>query len=254
MREPQEALLELEATDSDLYQKNHIFEPEFHQKRYVDACETIRQQSGAFRVDDTKRIAVAPFRGVQPAYADDDTDPSTLRFEGMVSVDGRRILNDSGEENVCILKSAAIREGYIDTGLARSVTRRFYTAKKTKSGVKKDDVLVNSTGDGTIGRVAVYNFDFPALVDGHITVLRYKDTVTAWYVAAFLLSRHGQDQLYRYINGSSGQVELYPQDIGRVWVAPAKKVKMKEIEKSFRNAVEKYDAFFRELRQALDMI
>ncbi|QDP24300.1 hypothetical protein [Bradyrhizobium cosmicum] len=80
------------------------------------------------------------------------------------------------------------------------------------------DLLINSTGDGTIGRVAVYDEQFPAVVDGHITIVRLKNPKLAWYIAAYLLSTQGQRQIYRYINGSSGQVEIYPVDIARLWV------------------------------------
>src|SRR5262249_32719463 len=150
--------------------------------------------------------------------------------------DGSLLDSDNGARNVCALKSNCVRWGFIDLSLARSVTRDWATTKGKRAMIRPNDVLVNSTGDGTIGRVAVYDFDAPAIVDGHISIVRYNDPILAWYVAAFLLSDDGQKQLYRYINGSSGQVELYPQDIGRVWIADAASKVREQVAGEFRTA------------------
>jgi hypothetical protein len=89
------------------------------------------------------------------------------------------------------MKSAVVRLGFLDFGLARSVAREFYNARVARCSVKKNDLLINSTGDGTIGRVAIFDQDFPAVVDGHITIVRFKKPILAWYSAAYLLSEQG---------------------------------------------------------------
>lgn len=251
IRGMEETILNLEDAEGGLFEQNHILEPEYHQDVYVLPCVETAQLPGSFQVGDPELLLTPPFRGRQPFYADDESDPLSLKFEGMVTETGERLDDNDGKQNVCALKSACVRFGYIDTSLARSVPRDFYLQREETAGVKKNDVLVNSTGDGTIGRVAVYNYDFPAVADGHITILRYKDPIIAWYVAAYLLSDDGQKQLYRYINGSSGQVEIYPQDIARIWVRPEVPEKMKEIQLAYQAAIQKYDAFYQGLRSAL---
>jgi hypothetical protein len=183
-----------------------------------------------------------------------EEDPTSLEYEGMVRIDGSIMDDAEGTRNVCALKSNCIRWGYIDLALARSVARSWAESKGKRATVQRNDVLVNSTGDGTIGRVAVYDFDAPAVVDGHISIVRYKDENLAWYVAAFLLSPDGQRQLYRYINGSSGQVELYPQDIGRVWVPGSTEMKRKEIAGEFKRACSKHYDFYKDMRRALSLM
>ena len=246
--------LDLENAEKGFYSVNHIFEPEFHQEKYVNACEKTRELTGSFQLGDANHLCRAIGRGTQPEYADDETDPDSLLFDGMILSDGKRFVDPTHQINICALKSNCIRNGYIDTSLARSVTRTFYEKHITKAGVTKNDLLINSTGDGTIGRVAVYNYDFPAVVDGHITIVRFKDADLAWYAAAFLLTADGQNQLYRYINGSSGQVEIYPQDISRVWIAPATREKVNKIAKAFKNACEKHDEFYRDLTATLNVV
>jgi len=97
------------------------------------------------------------------------------------------------------------------------------TATETGSPIviEMGDVLVNGTGEGTIGRSAPYLHGQRALPDNHVTVLR-TGSVDPVYLAVFLNSPLGQWQIERHIKGSSGQVELYPSDIARImiWDAP----------------------------------
>lgn len=251
-----DTLLELPQPEGELEQWNHVFEPEFHQKPYVEACERASKMAGAFQLGSTGILEKYPFRGVQPSYADDDDDddPDSLEYEGMITKSGSILDSAKGKRNVCAMKSAVVRRGFLDFDLARSVSREFYVAKKARSSVQKNDLLINSTGDGTLGRVAVFDQNFPAVVDGHVTILRFKDSDIAWYTAAYLLSEQGQNQIYRYINGSSGQVEIYPQDIARLWIPPKPKAVMKSIANRLRDACSKHNTFFVDMKAALSML
>jgi type I restriction enzyme M protein len=88
--------------------------------------------------------------------------------------------------------------------------------------IHQGDVLMNGTGVGTIGRCAPYLHAEAAIPDNHVTVLRPKKGLDAVYLSVFLNSMAGQWQVEQRLRGSSGQIELYPNDIGqfRVWVAP----------------------------------
>jgi len=228
----------------------HIFEPEFHQDIYVSACERAAQSKDAFQLSDKSIVERYPNRGSQPLYADDDDDASSTIYQGMTRNDGTAV-SGSETSNICALKSISVRWGFVDFGVARSVSKDFYEKKKTKNATQFADVLINSTGDGTIGRVAVYNRAHPAVVDGHVTIVRFRNKELAWYAAAYLLSQEGQRQIYRYINGSSGQVEIYPQDIARIWIPKADDSKVNQIATQFQKAVSKYEEFQSELSMTL---
>jgi type I restriction enzyme S subunit len=94
------------------------------------------------------------------------------------------------------------------------------------------DVLLNGTGVGTIGRAAPYLHIQRALPDNHVTVLR-THKVDPVYLAVFLNSLLGRWQIERHIKGSSGQIELYPNDIARIviWDAP------NEVQQQARDAI-----------------
>lgn len=252
--DPCETFLSLKNAEQGLFPLNHIFEPEFHQDEYVLPSRTISAISGAYQLANCPHLISDIRRGTQPSYADVESEPDSLYWKGMTLPDGTEVPKNAKDANICAIKSISVRSGYIDLENARSVTNEFYESKKKRAGVKKNDVLVNSTGDGTIGRVAVFNYDFPAMVDGHVSILRFNDPDYAWFIAAFLLSNDGQKQIYRYINGSSGQVEIYPQDIGRIWIKPMNDKEITQIATKFRDACNKHDEFQRELKQSLSLV
>lgn len=250
LRSMKDALLMLNDEELGL-SENHILEPEFHQDKYVSACTDVAKLPGAYQLGKAPGLVAGPARGSQPSYADDENDPDSLEWEGMITADGSVLDDDGSKRNLCALKSNCIRRGFVDYSLARSVTCEFH-AKKKKAQVLPNDILINSTGDGTIGRVAVFNAKFPAIADGHISIVRFKDPDEAWYTAAFLLSDLGQRQLYRYINGSSGQVEIYPQDLARIWVKPPKSAAHKKaVADNMRTAADMHFDFYRKLQSAL---
>lgn len=74
--------------------------------------------------------------------------------------------------------------------------------------VRRGDVLITSTGEGTIGRVDLYPYEEPAIVDGHISICRLKPGIDLGYLVEFLRGEYGQIQMLRYVSGSTGQTEL----------------------------------------------
>lgn len=82
-----------------------------------------------------------------------------------------------------------------------------------KAIVRNGDLLITSTGEGTIGRIDTYHFEEAAIADGHITICRLKPGVNHQYVEEFLRSEFGQIQMLRHVIGSTGQTELLKNDI-----------------------------------------
>ncbi|MCS4039273.1 type I restriction enzyme S subunit [Salinibacter ruber] len=74
---------------------------------------------------------------------------------------------------------------------------------------KKDDIILNSTGQGTLGRAQVYPDEERRAVDSHVTILRTTDDLNPYFHRYFLESNLGQALLYSMcVNGSTGQIEL----------------------------------------------
>ncbi len=90
--------------------------------------------------------------------------------------------------------------------------------KQNKAFLHRNDILISSTGTGSTGRVDIYDEDAPAITDGHVTVVRLKPTIDPYYVLAYLRCEYGRRQLLRMERGTSGQIELYAEDIQELLV------------------------------------
>jgi len=85
--------------------------------------------------------------------------------------------------------------------------------------VKRHDVLIASTGTGTLGKVTVYDSKEPAIADGHITIIRVdRKKVYPRYLADYLRAGFGHDQIERLYTGSTGLIELTPQQVDSIVV------------------------------------
>ena len=76
------------------------------------------------------------------------------------------------------------------------------------------DILVNSTGTGTVGRTRLFHSDvlgdYPFVVpDSHVSVVRTFEEIESKFILAFLSSDYGQTYIEDNLAGSTNQKELY---------------------------------------------
>jgi type I restriction enzyme M protein len=83
----------------------------------------------------------------------------------------------------------------------------------------KGDVLIASTGTGTLGKACVYDSEWPAVPDGHVTVVRVDPKqVNPYYLADYLRVGGGAIQVERVYTGATGLIELQPEEVDRILV------------------------------------
>ncbi|MCE1198070.1 MAG: restriction endonuclease subunit S [Marinilabiliales bacterium] len=110
-------------------------------------------------------------------------------------------------EGVCVLNQKCIRG---KTVLYSESRRHDNTNKSADSKrIELHDILVNSTGVGTLGRVAIVKRlpeDY-VTVDSHVTIVRANsELVDKYFFEASLLEK--QTEIEKFALGSTGQVEL----------------------------------------------
>ena len=81
--------------------------------------------------------------------------------------------------------------------------------------LQKGDVIINSTGSGTLGRVGYFNVDLPQGIkgivpDSHVTTIR-SSVVNSNYLYSYLKNK--QSYLEKNGEGSTNQKELKPHTI-----------------------------------------
>ncbi|MDR2046337.1 MAG: N-6 DNA methylase [Clostridiales bacterium] len=119
-----------------------------------------------------------------------------------------------GNAPIQIIKSGQAR-GYCDFDF----TQRHFVSDDfiaDERNLRKGDLLINSTGVGTAGRVTLFDLDGDFVVDSHITIVRL-DTVKALpKYAMYALANIGFKTIESMANGQSGQIELPLETINNI--------------------------------------
>ena len=119
-------------------------------------------------------------RGIAPKYTDDSTQ--------------------------IVLNQKCIRDHYIDASFARRHAPKVINEKWLRYG----DLLINSTGEGTLGRAAqVWFVPENMTVDSHVTIVRPKNQLLLFYIGLWGISHEREIEALH--TGSTGQTEL-PRD------------------------------------------
>ena len=143
---------------------------------------------------------------------------------------------DDKNEGVIVINQKCIRDNCINLDLARLTNPNKKKIADNKY-LKLYDILVNSTGVGTLGRVAqVKKLDEKITVDSHVTIVRAKKEIHPVFLGYNLFMN---ERYIEYLGeGSTGQTEL-----SRIRLGEALKVKLPPIEeqKSIANILSTLD-------------
>ena len=105
-----------------------------------------------------------------------------------------------------VLNQKCIRDHCIDISLARVHTPKAITEKWLQYG----DLLINSTGEGTLGRAAQVWFEPENMtVDSHVTIVRPQTQLLRFYIGLWGITHESEIEALH--TGSTGQTEL-PRD------------------------------------------
>jgi type I restriction enzyme, S subunit len=122
----------------------------------------------------------------------------------------RGITPDYDDEAEClIVNQKCIRDSRINLMLARHQSKEVKPDRLLQFG----DVLVNSTGEGTLGRVAQVKMPINnCTVDTHVTIVRPKTGVALHYFGQAIME--WEPRFARMGKGATNQTELSPASIG----------------------------------------
>lgn len=142
-------------------------------------------------------------RGIAPKYDDDSTQ--------------------------IVLNQKCIRDHYIDISLGR----RHKSKSTNEKWLQYGDLLINSTGEGTLGRAAqVWFVPENMTVDSHITIVRPKNQQLIFYIGLWGLSHEREIEALH--TGSTGQTEL-----------PRERVKAMELRQSDNDTLARFNSIIK---------
>ena len=107
-----------------------------------------------------------------------------------------------------------LKEGGISLEQVRFIDPNTIDKWAEEYKLKTGDILINSTGTGTVGRTRLFNEsclgDYPFVVpDSHVSVVRIHDEILSEFIYAYISSNFVQQYFEENLAGSTNQKELY---------------------------------------------
>lgn len=139
------------------------------------------------------------------------------------------------ESNKIILNQKCIRWGKIDIQYAKTVDPTWLNSIEKEDLTHEGDILINSTGEGTIGRSAVVDNEHAGLLyDSHVLLLRLnKERIIPQYFEYVFNSSYVQEQIAKVKSArTTKQTELGVENLKRILLpVPPLNVQKKIVER-----------------------
>ena len=119
------------------------------------------------------------------------------------------------ETPIHVLNQRCVRDGWVSLNSARLMLPR--RREKKAAMAEFGDLLVNSTGQGTLGRVGRWSHQAPIYADSHMTIVK-ADPQRIYPILLPYLVFPLQSEIEQMAEGSTGQTELSPSNLGSLKV------------------------------------
>lgn len=153
--------------------------------------ELKREVPEGWEVGELSDLAISIIRGISPKYIEDN--------------------------GICVLNQKCIRDNSINYELSRRHDNKIKDA--SARFINYGDILVNSTGFGTLGRVAFVKWlqEESITVDSHVTIVRPNEKIINSEYLAYSV-QYKQTEIENMAEGSTGQTELSRVKLGSLKV------------------------------------
>ena len=107
-----------------------------------------------------------------------------------------------------------LKSGKLSLDAAKFLDERTLSKWRDEYKLRNNDILINSTGTGTVGRVGIFSEqilgNYPFIVpDSHISVVRAFSNIDSYYIYYLMCSSIIQQYIEDNLAGSTNQKELY---------------------------------------------
>lgn len=116
---------------------------------------------------------------------------------------------DKESNSYPIISQKCVQWDGVHLEFAKHLKEDFWKELPSYRFVTKGDLLLNSTGTGTVGRIIKVTESFDKIpVDSHVTIIRLNKNVCNSYILYFLMSPIIQNNLDDYLTGTTKQKEF----------------------------------------------
>lgn len=174
--------------------------------------------SGKVRIKDGKRFRETRFKEVK-GVGRIPWDWEVKELEQICNYVGRGKSPKYDEKSKYkVINQACIYwDGIKDINM-KNVTKEFYESLSEEKKVTKGDILINSTGTGTLGRVIYYDRDEDITYDSHVTKVSIKEGDSLYYSYYFSTDKFQGIMETFCVTGSTNQIELQKSELEKRYV------------------------------------
>jgi type I restriction enzyme M protein len=127
----------------------------------------------------------------------------------------RAVMDDDGEAYY-VHPNALKRQERIDSNDCHRITLGYYEKNKRRGGLRVSDVLINRSGEGTIGKAALFDLDDPCLFSDFTMRLRFNDAMNPQFACYFFRSIMFQAQVEREKRGMGNMTNIFPSQVAEL--------------------------------------
>lgn len=204
------------------------------------------------RVDFEKNISLSAKKKVKI-----ESKWEQVRLDNLTTLIKRGKSPSYGNSHIQIIKSGQAR-GYYEFDFSK----KYYASEDfvlDERKLEKGDLLLNSSGVGTAGRVTGFFLDGDFVVDSHISILRFDQSKILPKFVLNLFGAIGFKRLERLALGQSGQIEISYETIAsfKIPLPPLdiqKKIvsEIEALEKQEQKAVEEIHSYQNEIKEIIN--
>ncbi|MEI2635744.1 MAG: restriction endonuclease subunit S [Methylotenera sp.] len=154
--------------------------------------------------------------------------------------------NPDGE--IPVVKTGHLKNGYIEISNEEFVDDNFYVSS-TRSQIRKGDILIASTGKGSLGKIDLLDDEQNLVADGHVSIIRlngkkYNRLFFTYYFRSIL----GIFQIERDFTGATNQIELYADEIANFRIPDITLKEQQKIVDEIKTELDKQDLVRQSIR------
>jgi type I restriction-modification system, S subunit (fragment) len=129
---------------------------------------------------------------------------------------------------------------------------KFHIEDESLLFLKNKDVLINSTGTGTLGRMNIIQniIHEKFTIDSHVMLIRLKaeKTLPLYFINIFMNEKYQKDLLLKCVNGSTNQIELSKEKFSKFKI-PVPPI---ELQNKFAERIEKIEKLKFEIEKSIE--
>ena len=131
---------------------------------------------------------------------------------------------------------------------------KFHIEEENLLFLKNKDILINSTGTGTLGRMNIIKniINEKFTVDSHVMLLRLKKEKASpvYFINIFMREEYQKELILKCVNGSTNQIELSKEKFSKLKI-PVPPI---ELQNKFAERIEKIEKLKFEIEKSIEMV